>query len=230
MPVDRKLIQKMFQLAEEWEAKADRRAIFLRCYSMMTENMCLAIDQKRFQDNEWVEGLLRLFADYYFDALTCFDCGEDVPKIWESVHQAAAFEKQLHVLQHLLMGVNAHINYDLVLTLYDLLHPEWEQLSESQRKTRYEDHCLVNTIIAETIDAVQDEVIEKHAPSMEWLDQLMGRLDEYLTVSLIRRWRDEVWQHTMALLQCKEQIQRQAILRQVEEDVFQNAQRLQLKF
>ena len=164
----------------------------------------LALEEKRFIDEVWVRHMLHRFAEYYFDALACFDCGEAVPNVWRYVHDAAEHE-ELHVLQHLFLGVNAHINYDLVLTLYEILNPEWNALSERERESRYQDHLLVNTIIEETIDKVQDEVVEKHAPQMDLVDKLMGRLDEMLIGKLIRSWRKSVWTHTLHLLETQDQ-------------------------
>jgi hypothetical protein len=173
------VIKKMEQTAQQWESQQDPRAIFLRCYSMMSANMLQALEDNRFQNTEWVATLLHRFADYYFDALACFDCGEEVPAVWQHVHQLST-GKKLHVLQHLLLGVNAHINYDLVLTLNDVLKKDWQKLSPEERQSRYQDHVRVNTIIAETIDKVQDEVVEQYNPRMDLVDQLMGRLDEKL--------------------------------------------------
>lgn len=78
------------------------------------------------------------------------------------------------------MGINAHINFDLVLTIYDMLKEEWSQLSDLERQDRYEDHVKVNDIIYNSIDAVQDTIIEKEHPSMDIIDKLFGRVDEYL--------------------------------------------------
>jgi hypothetical protein len=66
----------------------------------------------------------------------------------------------------LLLGVNAHINYDLVLTLVDLLEPEWKQLSAEQCQQRHSDYCHVNEIISLTIDIVQDDVLERSIPTI----------------------------------------------------------------
>ena len=216
------LVRTMVAQAGRWEAAHDRRAIFLRTYSMMTDNMLQALEQQRFADGEWVGRLLHRFADYYFDALACFDCGENVPLVWQEVHRAAA-ERDLHILQHLLLGVNAHINYDLVLTLDEMLRPEWAGLSESKRTERYQDHRLVNTIIGETIDAVQDEVVEPHSPVLRLVDQLFGRLDERLLIGLIRRWREEVWTHAQAMLPLTTPTQREQFRQTLEAEVMQKS-------
>ncbi|MCB0842936.1 MAG: hypothetical protein KDD63_00810 [Bacteroidetes bacterium] len=222
------IVQKMDNLAKAWEEKSDKRAFFLRCYCMMSENMFRALDEKRFIDNQWVETLLLTFADYYFDALACFDCGESVPKVWQVAHEAAA-QKKLHVLQHLFLGINAHINYDLVLTLHDLLREEWETLSDEGQKIRYHDHSMVNTIIKETIDQVQDEVIEVQTPWMDFIDKAMGRLDEKLFTGLISSWRKEVWDHSLLLIHCKSEQEKTHLINQLEEEVLKKANWIQLE-
>ena len=216
------LVQKMDRLASSWEAAKDNRGIFLRCYCMMTENMTRALENQRFIDGEWVENLLNRFAEYYFDALACYDCGEEVPQVWRTVHEEAT-KDDLHVLQHLFLGVNAHINYDLVLTLYEILSPEWDSLTDQQKDIRYNDHMMVNTIIGETIDQVQDEVVETHAPQMDLVDKLLGRLDEKLISGLISKWRKSVWKDTLELLACEEEVAAQAYMLEVEREVLRRA-------
>lgn len=216
------LAQKMDRMASSWEAAEDNRGIFLRCYCMMTENMSRALEKQRFIDSEWVENLLNRFAEYYFDALACYDCGEEVPQVWRTVHEEAGRD-DLHVLQHLFLGVNAHINYDLVLTLYEILSPEWDSLTDQQKDIRYNDHMMVNTIIGETIDQVQDEVVETHAPQMDLVDKLLGRLDEKLISGLISKWRKSVWKDTLELLACEEEIAAQGYILEVEREVLRRA-------
>ncbi len=212
----------MLAVAKKFESEEDNRTIFLYCYSMMTGNMLKAIEQDKFNDNKWVNKLLHRFAEYYFDALSCYDCGDATPAVWKEVHVAAA-TKKLHVIQHLLLGVNAHINYDLVLSLYDLLAPEWNDLSEEMREKRYQDHCLVNEIIGNTIDKVQDEVVEKYSPLMKVVDRIMGRLDENLLLRLISEWRDSVWQHTLELLALDSEKKRTNYMLDLEKKVLKRA-------
>ncbi len=195
------IADRMKDQAGLWESAGDKRAVFLSCYAMMTENMLLATEEGRFRDAGWVNRLLHLFAGYYFDALELYESDAPVtPLIWRHTHDAT-LQRRLHVLQSLLLGVNAHINYDLALALSDMLMPEWRQLSEDQRQKRYADHLLVNDIIAETIDAVQDEVVEKEDPFMNIVDVLMGRLDERLLSGLITRWRAGVWEDAHELME-----------------------------
>jgi hypothetical protein len=135
--------EKMRLLVQDWKAASDRRAIFLHCYWLMTCNMLEAIQTGEFRDRDWVSGLLHRFTDYYFDALSAYEQSDPAtPAIWLHAHQAARSPEVL-VLQNLFLGINAHINYDLVLTLVEVLDVEWDLLDDEQRKRRYADHCLV---------------------------------------------------------------------------------------
>jgi hypothetical protein len=118
----------MQELVQMWEAASDRRAAFLNCYLLMTRNMPAAVAAGEFIDQGWVHALLHRFADYYFDALEAYEQGDaDTSAVWRTAHNATR-DPQTHILQNMLLGINAHINYDLVLTLVDMLKSEWAQL------------------------------------------------------------------------------------------------------
>ena len=118
---DKNIIGRMDTLIGEWDQLADRRVDFLRCYRFMTNNMLIAIRQDEFNDGPWVRMLLVHFADYYFSALSSYDKQPShTPIVWSTVHNTSNQEGSL-VLQNLLLGINTHINYDLVLILYDIL-------------------------------------------------------------------------------------------------------------
>lgn len=221
------ITQRMSQQIEQWETAVDRRAIFLTCYQQMTENMLIGLTQGAFHDAAWVSQLLHHFADYYFAALAAYDEGSPAtPVIWQQVH-ATARRAEAHVLQDLFLGVNAHINYDLVLTLVDLLQDEWVQMSPSQRERRFQDYCMVNDVIARTIDAVQDNVVEVWSPGMDAVDKMLGRLDERLVVRLLTNWRQHVWQQAVLMMEAPQA--QAAVRRQVEWETRQRAEAILLK-
>ncbi len=51
MPEEPPALARMTALVEQWEARQDRRAIFLGCYRLMTRNMLDAIEADRFHDD-----------------------------------------------------------------------------------------------------------------------------------------------------------------------------------
>jgi hypothetical protein len=198
------ILQQMRDQISLWEQISDSRATFLSCYLLMTENMLQAIESNQFHDSEWVYTFLNRFAEYYFEALSAYENQRLIaPNVWVIVHDAAQ-KDTTQVLQNLLLGINAHINYDLIFTLVDMLAPEWEQLSLLEKDQRQADHNHVNRIIADTIDSVQDQVIEKLVPRMDLVDKLMGPLDEWMISTLITHWRDEVWRQAVDLLESED--------------------------
>ena len=197
---------------------ADARAVFLGCYQLMTSSTLGAVSRSEFHDSAWVNRLLHRFADYYFVALDAHTRDPaTAPSVWQAAFAAAA-DPRVQPLQHLLLGVNAHINYDLVLTLVEVLRPEWAGLSEAQRADRYADHCRINLVIARTIDSVQDQVLTPAMPGLDLVDALLGRLDERLASGLITRWREMVWTNTCRLLDARDGDQVQRVLMEVEDE------------
>lgn len=186
---------------DRWEQSRDQRVIFLTCYAMMTQNMLTALARGEFADRVWVSALLHRFAEYYFEALDAYDRRADVPMVWRQAFETCT-RPRVHVIQHLLLGVNAHINYDLVLVLVEMLRDEWPQLSPEQARARYADHLHVNQVIYDTLDRVQDEVVERYSKSMALVDKAFLRADEWLLYRLIRTWREQVWNNAHLLMTC----------------------------
>ena len=186
-------LTRMDDLLVEWEQREDRRAVFLDCYARMTRSMCGSLEDGPFDDPAWVAELLDLFALRYFAAVDTWEAGGGgTPSPWEVAFDAAA-SRERSALQLLLAGVNAHINYDLVLTLVDLLDPVWADLDAETLASRRRDYDRVNDVIAATADEVQDLVLERHAPGLDLVDRMFGRTDEWLAVRLLSSWRDDVW-------------------------------------
>ncbi|OGO25423.1 MAG: hypothetical protein A2W33_02855 [Chloroflexi bacterium RBG_16_52_11] len=212
------VVARMQLLIDQWEAIPDQRRIFLSCYLMMTSNMLLAIEQREFLDSAWVDNLLHRFAEYYFVALEAYEQDPAAaPPVWQLAHNTAR-DPDTQVLQKLLVGVNAHINYDLVLTLVELLESEWAVLSEDQRAERYADYCHVNEVIGQTIDAVQDQVLEPGLPLLDILDRFLGPIDEFLISNLINHWRETVWSNVTLLLDTTEPAEQARLIQRVEQE------------
>lgn len=226
-PVD--VTARMQDLATAWQTAADRRFIFLNCYLVMTRNMQNALAAREFEDSDWVGALLDGFAGYYFDALDIYDREPaQAPVIWQMTFAAAA-QPTTHVLQNLLLGINAHINYDLVLALGDVLAPEWAGLDESRQRARYQDHCHVNAIIGRSIDVVQDEVVEPLEPVLDLVDRFFCSLDERAASRLIARWREDVWRSTQRLLLATSAAEREQVRQDVEAAALRRAQFILLR-
>lgn len=214
--LDRTVLNNMYRHVQQWEAARDRRSVFLGCYALMTGNMLEALEAGRFADGDWVERLLRRFAEYYFDALALYEARQpQTPRVWQLAHNTALRDNVMTV-QHLLIGVNAHINYDLVFAVAELLSPDWDSLTVEQRQQRRADYDLVNAIIGETIDRVQDQILEVRSPWLDIVDKLLGPVDEWLVSEIISRWRDEVWQNAIRCVETLAPDERAALREHIE--------------
>ena len=216
MSAQHSVVDRMQECIDRWDRAGDPRGVFLSCYALMTRNMFDALDAGEFADGAWVSHLLHHFAGYYFDALDAYEAGEEgAPAVWRRAHDAAQ-RSTTPAISLLLLGVNAHINYDLVLAVADLLEFEWPSLSDEERHARYEDFCRVNDTIGQTIDSVQDTVLEKREPFMALVDTLFGPIDEWLVSRGITEWREEVWGHAVRRVETPGDAQREVLRQEIE--------------
>ena len=207
----------MLGLLQAWEQTSDRRAVFLSCYAMMTANMLAAIEAGEFNDPPWVKQLLEHFADFYFHAVEAYTLDKTkTPVAWDIAFETID-RPHIMALQHLLLGVNAHINNDLIYALGDMLEPDWAGLDAEQRGLRHADHNKVNQVITETIDAVQDQILDRYSPMMEVVDEVFGRLDEWVAAKMIAGWRDDVWEKAVRWVEDPAEDERQAMRKDIEE-------------
>lgn len=221
--------KKLSNLVQKWQSQRDRRVIFAHTYYLMTGNMLSALHEGQFHDRVWVTRLLDKFAEYYFKALEKFEhLPFTAPPIWRVAFQVAENENS-YVAQHLLLGVNAHINYDLVSTLIEVMKDEWKTLSPAQKRQRYEDHTHVNRIIETTFDETQQLVIARYSPTLDKLSQVSFNLDNLVISSLIRSWREQAWIHAIDYLEAGNRDRRLAVLQETEYIALRRADMIMLK-
>lgn len=82
-------------------------------------------------------------------------------------------------VRNLLLGINAHIMYDLVVTLAPVLDP-------SRRDEQHRDFMRINDIIERAVDGVQDQIEANTPPWLLEADVVSGRIDELLVWTLFK--------------------------------------------
>jgi hypothetical protein len=98
------------------------------------------------------------------------------------------------VLQHLLLGMNAHINLDLGIAAAQTVPPD-------QLPTLRTDFNRINDILSSLIDEVQSELADIW-PLLRFFDMAAGELDEQAARFGIDLTRDSAWEvaETLAAL------------------------------
>ena len=191
----------MRETLEDLYARGDGRAIFLRAYYIMTAQVNAAVhggneDFARpiFFDPEWVDRLAGRFAGRYFQSL-------DAPasEAW-AIAMERARQRRPSILQCLMLGINAHINYDLSLCLHDILVEEGDALDEALMARRKFDHDQMNNVLARTNPKLQEILAREFGGGMRLFSEVLGRFDELLTSTGLRYYRDRVWCNMLGLL------------------------------
>ena len=185
-------------------APVDRRVVFLRVYHEMTKEVCNAIDGREdyagrpvFLDPDWVKGLSGSFASLYFGSLTVRDRKGERDRAWRAADRAAADERSA-VLLNVLLGINAHINYDLAQAIAANLDDAVLQDPGALQRRRF-DHDQVNNLLVRSMERIQDILARDHAPGLGVADRLMGRIDERLSQWALSHYRERVWDNAVTL-------------------------------
>ena len=90
----------------------NRLGFFAALYRKVTIKVKEGIVAGRFDDGPRMERLDVIFANRYLEALTRLGSGQAPTPCWALSFEAAATWPPI-ILQHLLLGMNAHINFDL---------------------------------------------------------------------------------------------------------------------
>jgi Family of unknown function (DUF5995) len=209
------LIGRMAALLEPLQATDDPRRYFHATYQRTT--VAVAEELKRgggFADPEWVERWDVVFAELYLDALEDAMAGREPARPWAIAFGAPA---GLPALRHVLLGMNAHINYDLPQALVAVITDE--QFDDPALLARREaDHRAIDTVLASRVAAEDDELTAISGPGT-LLDRLLRPFNRLGTQRFLREAREKVWANAIALSQARRQgpDAYRAVLAQLEE-------------
>jgi hypothetical protein len=170
------------------QSSTDARGYFAAMYARVTRRIADAIDAGRFDDGERMDQFASAFADYYVLALR----GEvDAPRCWTAAWDVAG-NKKLLIVQHLLLGINAHVNHDLALAVVEVAG------SRGEIGSIRPDFNAVNDVLAETYD----DLLADLGRVSRWATRAssLGGGDAFnfsLRMAREQAWRSAVAMHTL---------------------------------
>ena len=169
-----------------------RHGYFAVLYKHMTEAVRDAIQKKQFQDNARMERLDVIFADRYLEAFYLFTSGRTSTQSWQKAFTAAS-NPDLVVFQHMLLGVNAHINLDLAIAA--------AQTSPGQSIFDLKkDFESINGIIAALTGNMQSRLSKVSWP-MRFIKNILNGSDEAIIEFSITKARQASWAQATLLAQ-----------------------------
>jgi Family of unknown function (DUF5995) len=181
-------------------AAGDRRRYFHATYLRTTKAVAEEIDRGGFADGAWLERWDLVFADLYLDALDADLRGEPVSRPWRVAFDAARDRPDLSPLRHVLLGMNAHINYDLPQALIAVVSTA-DFDDPAVLRARSADHRHVDDVLVARVGAEDDELTAVSTQSL--LDRLLRPLNRWSSRRILKEAREKVWHNTAALDQAR---------------------------
>ncbi len=177
-------------------ARADRGelpasyGIFARAYTRVTLEVIARVAAGRFEDPAWLSAFDVRFASLYRDALETPKAARVGP--WKVAFDDADRETTA-VLRQLILGINAHMSYDLcVVLLGGFVEPD-------RVAARKRDFDAMNSVMAIAIDPIQAIIEERYGDWLRSSDGFAVGFDELVTYDTFVQWRTRAWDDAMAI-------------------------------
>jgi len=197
------VIEQLQEIMKESKSSNSTMGYFTALYLEVTIEVKKKIEQNYFDDNERMHKLDVIFANRYLDAYYAYKNSKPLTGVWKF-----AFEETKHwkyiVLQHLFLGMNAHINLDLGIAA----------AQTAPRDSIYSlknDFNKINTILINLIDEIQSKLTNVW-PMLGLLDKLALRGDEKLAAFSMKKARDSAWKNAIKLAHCNDTQEKEYIL------------------
>lgn len=163
---------------------------FPALYRQVTLRVKQGIEQGFFDDGPRMARLDTVFANRYLAAHQAFLAGGATSSCWQVAFQATQ-DNRLIILQDLLVGINAHINFDLGIAAaevapgeaIDALHGDFDKINQ-----------LLGALLPQV-----EAVIGRFSPLIGLLDHIGGRDETRVLNFSLDAARTDSWNHALIL-------------------------------
>jgi hypothetical protein len=190
------VIERMQRRLDSLPAEIAHRRVFLGTYLRTTQAVGAAIDRGGFEDPDWVEAWDVVFAEFYLAAHDNDLADEPVARPWRLAFDAPA---DLPPLRHVLLGINAHVNYDLPQALLAVISDD-DFADPVLMDRRRRDHERIDGVLASRVGAEDDQLAASGTSGAKnLLDRLLTPLNRLSSQRFLREARQKVWHNTAEL-------------------------------
>lgn len=179
------VIEALQQIIDEAKANNSPLGYFPALYQKVTIKVKEGIENDFFEDGPRMEKLDVVFAKRYIAAYRLAQLGQPTTESWMQSFQLTEQYWPI-VLQHLLMGMNAHINLDLGLAAAEVSTPD-------NIDTLATDFRRINQVLASLVEEVQKDLAEIW-PTWHWILRRSGKIDDYLIDFSMELAREGAWE------------------------------------
>ncbi|MEP6466227.1 MAG: DUF5995 family protein [Parafilimonas sp.] len=203
------VINQLMQIEQQCASSKNKAGYFAALYKRMTVAVLENINANNFEDGERMEKLDMIFAQRYLNAYTCYFSKTACSISWKNAFDSCG-DDSLIVLQHLLMGINTHINLDLSIAAAQVA--PGNAINGLQN-----DFNRINTLISVLTNDIQECLCDVWAPMRLLMKIANGKQIAVLNFSIDKA-RDASWSNAVLLANMNDE-QRAAHIQQMDEAV-----------
>lgn len=184
------VISILEEIIQDCEKRNDPLGYFAVLYQKVTIKVKEGISNNFFDNGKRMEQLDIIFAKRYLKAYFAFHAKEPLTASWTRAFESGnVFEPT--VLQHLILGINAHINLDLGIAAAELCR-------KGNLNDLKNDFIKINKILSSMVDEVQCS-LSGIWPVWGILQKRLGQLDNFLINIIIQSARKRAWKFARSI-------------------------------
>ena len=196
------LIERMEEVGERLITDNDERQHFHGAYLRTTKAVLADAEAGKFQDPDWAHRWGLAFASLYMNAFEAWERGDDAPSPWVVAFEASR-NHDTTPLRHSLLGINAHINYDLPQALLAVITDD-EFDDEELMAMRASDHAHVDSILVARVPEEDRRLAQVEEPGDRTIvDSALRPFNRAGTRRFLKEGRRKVWRNTRILSQAR---------------------------
>jgi hypothetical protein len=203
-------------IARRLREQGDARAVVPDLYAIITRRVLTAVESGDvFLEPAWLSRLAGRFAELYIETLVSSLREEPVGcDAWQFAHSQAVQGGTLAV-QDAVLGISAHINYDLAQGLAANIRAHGAVGDERMMARYRHDHDVVNAILRDAIPECLDMLASRYGCRVTRAIASLSfsrKLACDATLVVLQVWRDRVWGDLQDLLAAESKADEQAVL------------------
>ncbi|GAA3598848.1 DUF5995 family protein [Flavivirga amylovorans] len=185
------VIENLEQIIQESISEESTLGYFAALYQNVTIHIKEKLGKNYFDDDKRMEQLDVIFANRYLTAYAKYKEKKEVTKSWAIAFKSST-DSMLIVLQHLLLGMNAHINLDLGIAASEVTDDKTIKSLES-------DFNKINELLATLVDEVQKDLAEIW-PTLLKILKFLKKVDDFLINFSMKLARNKAWEFANELV------------------------------
>lgn len=180
-----------------------RIGYFAALYRQILLQTKKTLEQQLFADPVQISRLTVIFANRYIFACFQYVTGQTPSQCWLAAFNETQRRRPI-VLQHLLLGMNAHINFDLGIAVIDTVSAD--ELADMKG-----DFDKINAILASQVEKIQQKLAQIW-PLLRLLNGFLREADNVIINFSMAKAREAAWSFAESLAPLSEALRQQKIV------------------